>query len=212
MRNPIKALAGLQPAGSPLDGGLAEEQRRAFREAEAAREAENRAAALAELRAKTPVVSAAMAAGARFPNFPGVQAALTHRQQVQAKRSKVEATLAARATEYLTRRQVLTTASSQALMEGRDPDTAAVAMLTRAYHTDKATLESELDALQHAEDELWRRFLAEFASQIRAVWAKQGAEFRALRTGTSWEIAARCSQQIFPLTAHCLPLTFSSAP
>jgi hypothetical protein len=54
----------------------AREARERDERARIAIEVKNRAAPLAELKAKTPAVTAAMAAAARFPNFPAVQAIL----------------------------------------------------------------------------------------------------------------------------------------
>ena len=145
------------------------------------REHQTRVAPLAELKAKTPVVNAKLAKATAFPNFSSVDAILRHRQQVQAKRQALEATRAEREAAYETRRQALTAANSETLMKGKDPDTTAVATLARAHHVDLATIDSELDALQQADQDLWHRFLAVFAGQVTAFQTTNGTVYRDLR-------------------------------
>jgi hypothetical protein len=159
----------------------AREAREQFTRARREREHQNRVAPMAELVSKTPVVSADLAAATTFPNFPAVRDILTHRQQVEDRRRALEVTLAAREAEYQARCQALTAANGHALAAGRDPDPAGVAALARTYHADRATIESELDALTQAEGDLWQRFLAKFAAEVRAYWTTQGTEYRALR-------------------------------
>jgi hypothetical protein len=169
MKTPIKTVAhkalGLQPAGSPLDGGLAEEQQRAFREAQAAAEARNRNAMTREA-ARVAVVPpptgwmkldglAALADRLRRTRAEATAAEERHRQRLQAIDAKLEAASGK---------------AVRALVKGGEPVFEADAKLRAERARSFETLAHEQDAVAVATQAISASLTVALGAAVRGLW------------------------------------------